>query len=318
MSLWKRFVKIIKPNVKEEPVSSPEETKEELSATGELPLTREGEQPAAGVGLDLDICLQTDLGVVRTNNEDRCVYQRPSDPEVAAAKGILVIVADGMGGASAGEVASEMAIKIIPEAYYRSPKVPALALKEAVEFASGEIHRTAQSNPALRGMGTTCVAMAVLLPEVFVAYVGDSRIYLLRDNTFYQLTEDHTVVFDMVRKGILTRDQARNHEERNVLSLSMGGRPEITASYWENPMIVRDGDRFLLCSDGLHDLVGDSEMQAIVAASPAHTAVPNLIEAARRNGGHDNITAALVNVFVPKVPTEADFKATREFPIPSE
>jgi hypothetical protein len=74
MSLWKGFVKIIKPNVKEEPVSSPEETKEELSATGELPLTREGEQPAAGVGLDLDICLQTDLGVVRTNNEDRCVY----------------------------------------------------------------------------------------------------------------------------------------------------------------------------------------------------------------------------------------------------
>jgi protein phosphatase len=211
-----------------------------------------------------------------------------------------------------------MAIKIIPEAYYRSPKVPALALKEAVEFASGEIHRTAQSNPALRGMGTTCVAMAVLLPEVFVAYVGDSRIYLLRDNTFYQLTEDHTVVFDMVRKGILTRDQARNHEERNVLSLSMGGRPEITASYWENPMIVRDGDRFLLCSDGLHDLVGDSEMQAIVAASPAHTAVPNLIEAARRNGGHDNITAALVHVFAPKVRTEADFKAIREFPIPSE
>src|ERR1035438_1345399 len=241
MSLWKRFVKIIKPNVKEEPVASPEETKEELSATAELPLTREGELAAAGVRLDLDICLQTDLGAVRTNNEDRCVYQRPSDPEVAAAKGIVVIVADGMGGASAGEVASEMAIKVIPEAYYRSPKVPALALKEAVEFASAEIHRTAQSDPALRGMGTTCVAMAILLPEVFVAYVGDSRIYLLRDNSFYQLTEDHTVVFEMVRKGILTRDQARNHEERNVLSLSMGGRAEITASYWENPMIVRDG-----------------------------------------------------------------------------
>jgi len=162
------------------------------------------------------------------------------------------------------------------------------------------------------------LAMAVLVPQVFVAYVGDSRIYLLRDNSFYQLTEDHTVVFEMVRKGILTREQARHHEERNVLSLSMGGHPEITASYWENPMIARDGDRFLLCSDGLHDLVDDSEMQAIVAASPAHMAVPKLIEAARRNGGHDNITAALVNVFVPKVPTEADFEATREFPIPSE
>ena len=318
MSLWKRLVKMIKPDGREEPVPSPAETKEELSATGEFPRPRAGEQPAAEVGLDLDICLQTDLGAVRTNNEDRCVYQRPSDPEVTAAKGILVIVADGMGGASAGEVASEMAIKVIPEAYYRSQKAPALALKEALEFASAEIHRTAQNNPELRGMGTTCVAMAVLLPGVFVAYVGDSRIYLLRDNNFYQLTEDHTVVFEMVRKGLLTRDQARHHEERNVLSLSMGGRAEITASYWENPMIVRDGDRFLLCSDGLHDLVDESELQAIVAASPAHKAVPNLIEAARRNGGHDNITAALVNVFVPKVPTEADFTATREFPIPSE
>src|ERR1035438_4727170 len=96
MSLWKRFAKIINPNGREQPVPVPEETKEESSVTAELPLTREGELPAAGVGLDLDICLQTDLGVVRTNNEDRCVYQRPSDPAVTAAKGILVIVADGM------------------------------------------------------------------------------------------------------------------------------------------------------------------------------------------------------------------------------
>src|ERR1019366_4975662 len=118
MSLWKRFVKIIKPAVKEEPVSSPEETKEELSATAELPLTREGEQPSAGVGLDIDICLQTDLGVVRTNNEDRCVYQRPSDPAVTAAKGIVVIVADGMGGASAGGGGSGKGLKGLSQTHY--------------------------------------------------------------------------------------------------------------------------------------------------------------------------------------------------------
>jgi serine/threonine protein phosphatase PrpC len=317
MSVWQRFVGLIQPNVKQEPMSNLEETKEQLWATGEFPLPRNGEEPTAG-SLDLEICLQTDLGMVRRNNEDRGIYKRPSDPEVAAAKGTLIIVADGMGGASAGEVASEMAVKIIPEAYYSSPKAPALALKEAVESASGEIHRTAQTDPELRGMGTTCVAMAVLLPEVFVAYVGDSRLYLLRDDSFYQLTEDHTVVNEMVRKGIITRDQARHHEERNVLSMSMGGRPEITASYWEKPMLVRAGDRLLVCSDGLHDLVGDLEMQAIITDSPAHRAVQNLIEAAKRNGGHDNITAALVHVYIPKIQSETDFKATRELLISSE
>jgi len=148
--------------------------------------------------------------------------------------------------------------------------------------------------------------------------VGDTRLYLLRDDGFYQLTEDHTVVGEMVRKGIITHEQARNHEERNVLSLSMGGRPEITASYWEKPMVLRGGDRLLVCSDGLHDLVGDFEMQAIIAVTPTHPAVQNLIDAAKRNGGHDNITVALVHVVVPKTEPEAgepvieEVRATRE------
>ena len=123
------------------------------------------------------------------------------------------------------------------------------------------------------------------------------------------------MVNEMVRKGILSRDQARHHEERNVLSLSMGGRPEIQASYLEKPMIVREGDRLLVCSDGLHDLVSDGEMQAIITDAPAPVAVKNLIEAAKRQGGHDNITAALVHVFVPKEQPETDSKATREFTV---
>jgi protein phosphatase len=98
----------------------------------------------------------------------------------------------------------------------------------------------------------------------------------------------------------------------------MGGRPAITASYWEKPMIVRAGDRLLACSDGLYDLVDDSEMQAIITGAPTHLAVPDLIEAAKRNGGHDNITAALVRVIVPVVQSETNSKATREIPISSE
>jgi protein phosphatase len=244
------------------------------------------------------------------------MFKRPAEPELAERMGTLVVVADGMGGASAGEVASEMAVRIIPDLYFKSTKAPALALKEALEAASSEIHCTAQTDPGLHGMGTTCVAIAVIGPEVFVSYVGDSRLYLMREDGFYQLTEDHSVVFEMVRKGLLTRDQARHHEERNVLSLSMGGRPEITASYWEKPMVAREGDRLLLCTDGLHDLVSDEEIQSIVAGAPADEAVKKLISAAKREGGHDNITAALVHLRAKRL-VERTCRATREVSIPS-
>jgi protein phosphatase len=314
MSFWEKVRKFMQANDTEEPSSSPEENLKTLSATGERAEPAAGTE-AATETLELEISLQSDPGMVRTNNEDRGVYKVPSDPEVAARKGTLVIVADGMGGASAGEVASEMAIRLVPELYYNSSQPPALALKEALEQANREIHRAAQADLEKRGMGTTCVAVAVVPPEVFMAYVGDSRLYLLRGDDFYQLTEDHSVVFEMVRQGILTRDQARHHEERNVLSMSMGGRPEITASFWEKPMMARAGDRFLICSDGLHDLVGDAEMQAIIADGPADAAVHSLIAAANSKGGLDNITAALIHVHTPKVQLDTDSKATREVAI---
>jgi PPM family protein phosphatase len=311
MSFWEKFVKFISPRGKEEP-------KPRMPITSELPAPSGESDASASASLELEICLQTDLGSVRANNEDRGIYRRPTDLELAASKGTLVMVADGMGGASAGEIASEMAIRVVPDLYYNSLKPPALALKEALEAASKDIHRAAQADPERIGMGTTCVAVAIITPQVYVAYVGDSRLYMLRDDGFYQLTEDHTVVGDMVRKGIITRDQARRHEERNVLSLSLGGRPEITASHWEKPMILRAGDRLLLCSDGLHDLVSDSEMQAIIAGAPTHVAVQELIDAAKRNGGHDNITAGLVHAFVPVANGDAISKPTREILISSE
>jgi len=317
MSFWDKFAKFFLPPGNGVPQAASEESLGEQAATSvHATLVDNPSGPTAGV-VELDISLQTDLGVVRTNNEDRGLYKCPSDPETAAAKGTLIIVADGMGGASAGEVASEMAVRMIPELYYNSKKAPALAIKEALEGTSAEIYRAAQADPALRGMGTTCVALAILQPEVFMAYVGDSRLYLLRDGDFYQLTEDHSVVFEMVRNGIITSQQARSHEDRNILSLSMGGREEITASYWERPMVARAGDRFLACTDGLHDLVSDSEMQAIIADTEADAAVRALIDAAKRHGGHDNITAALVH-FRTKIESGTASKPTRELLISSE
>lgn len=318
MSIWEKFRTFMQPDHTEKSAQANDENAEIIPATSEQMVSGpEGSGPT-DAPLELEISLQSDPGNVRPNNEDRGVYTRPPDPEVAAKKGTLVIVADGMGGASAGEVASEMAIKLVPEHYFASEHPPALALKEALEYASREIHRAAQLDPELRGMGTTCVAIAVLLPEVYLAYVGDSRLYLLRENNFYQLTEDHSVVFEMVRKGILTRDQARHHEERNVLSMSMGGRPEITASFWDRPMVARPEDRLLICSDGLHDLVSDAEMQAIIANTEVHTAVNGLIATAKKYGGLDNITAALVHVRTQKAAAETDSRATREMSISAQ
>ncbi len=319
MSFWTELLGFLRPAIKEkgqkEGVNASDVAAQQPPGTAKVAVTSDASHESVEV-LQLEIFLQTDPGSVRTNNEDRCFYKRPGDPTLAASKGTLVIVADGMGGAAGGEVASEMAIRTIPDLYYNSTKAPALAVKESLETASSEIYRAAQADPELRGMGTTCVAVAILIPQVFVAYVGDSRLYLLREGGFYQITEDHTIVGDMVRKGILTREQARTHEERNVLSLSLGGRPEIQASYLEEPMTLLPGDRLLLCSDGLHDLISDLEMQSIVAASPVQDAVQGLINAANREGGHDNITAALIHAYIGK-PSERDCRATRELSISS-
>jgi PPM family protein phosphatase len=310
MSLWRKISKLL--HQPEDAPPAPVNPHERLTRPG-IETTEAAPPPA----VELDICLQSDTGLVRTNNEDRGVYQIPADPRLAASKGTLVVVADGMGGASAGEVASEMAVRIIPETYYASASLPPpLALRLALETANREIFQKSQSDPQFAGMGTTCVAMAVIPPDVYVAYVGDSRLYLLRDSEFHQLTEDHTVVFEMVRQGLLTREQARSHEERNVLLMSIGARPQLDVSYWEKPMITVAGDRWLLCSDGLHDVVGEAEMREIVSSAAPQDAIPKLIEAAKRQGGNDNITAALVHVFAPDPQAlEPDTRTTREFKV---
>jgi protein phosphatase len=331
-SFWKNFFNInhSEPDQAVAEDASPPEKPSDTAAAEEKPADPEASavgpapvRPTAEISLpsevSLKICLQTDVGLVRTNNEDRGLYTRPPDSDVAVQKGTLVVVADGMGGASAGEVAADLAVRRIPEAYYASPNDPGLALKQSLETASSEIYRMAQGDPGLKGMGTTCVALAIRQSEAFMAYVGDSRLYLLRDGQFYQLTDDHSVVNEMVRQGLLTREQARNHEERNVLSLSMGGRPEISASGWDEPMTLREGDRFLLCSDGLHDLVSDERMRLIVAEFPPEEATLRLIEAAKQGGGHDNITAAIVHVCnAAAVASAPEPRGTREFTIATQ
>jgi serine/threonine protein phosphatase PrpC len=308
VSIWSRLIGRKKPGTPAERNSSVGET-----AAG----------PASGTGdvapktLEVAASVRTDVGCVRESNEDNATFTRPQDVQTLATKGVLALVADGMGGCSGGEIASAMAINSVPRTYYASELQPHEALKEAFEKVNQEIFAAAASDPELAGMGTTGVALAISGNQAYAAYVGDSRLYLIRAGRIYLMTQDHSVVNDMVCKGLLTPEEARNHEDRNVLFRSLGGRPEVEVSTWDAPLELRGDDRFLLCSDGLHDLVEDSEILATVLSQDNDSSPLNLIQMAKNRGGYDNVTVALIHVHSGNGLPAADAKATREIRIPS-
>ena len=184
----------------------------------------------------------------------------PADDRALTTHGVIALVADGMGGCNGGEVASALACEKIPRIYFASNGPAPAALRASLEAVNGEIYQAAQAQPSLRGMGTTVVAFAITSSHGWLAYVGDSRLYLIRRGQIYRMSEDHSMVFEMVHKGLLTAEEARNHADRNVLSRALGSRPQVEVSCWEEPFPIQPGDRFLLCSDGLHDLVTDEKM----------------------------------------------------------
>ena len=262
------------------------------------PVARETQQlevppPAA---YEIDASVQTDKGCVREINEDSGRMVRPADPALLASKGTLVVVADGMGGHSAGEVASQMAADVVSRVYYETKAEPSQALKRAVEEANRQIHEAAAEDEAKHGMGTTCTALALCGGRAHAAHVGDSRLYMLRAGKLYQLSEDHSAVNEMVKLVIITKEQARTHEDKNVILRALGTTPEVEVSVLE-PFAVREGDRYLLCSDGLHDLVLENEIASTLSESAdIHVAGERLIALAKERGGHDNITVGIIAI----------------------
>src|SRR5205085_6035608 len=249
-----------------------------------------------GEGFEVEASVQTDVGRVREINEDSGRFSRPSDPATVATKGVLLIVADGMGGHSAGEVASQMAVELVPRLYYGSPSPAPAALREAVEEANRQIHAASLADESKHGMGTTCTALAVAGGEAFAAHVGDSRLYMMRGGKVYQMTEDHSAVMEMVKLGLITMDEARTHEDKNVILRALGTAPDVEVSTLE-PFRARAGDKYLLCSDGLYDLVKDEEIEReLEAAEDIHAAGERLIAMAKARGGHDNITVGIVEL----------------------
>ncbi len=245
--------------------------------------------------LRLDVAQLTDVGRRREHNEDNMAYVIPKDPQVMATKGSLFIVADGMGGHAAGEVASEIAVDTVSTVYYQddSDEIP-VALVRAIKRANAAIHQRAAENMLRSGMGTTCVAAVLRGNMAYIANVGDSRAYLIRGKTVKQVSQDHSWVAEQVRAGLLTEDQARTHAQRNVITRSLGTQPDVDIDIFTEPL--QEGDSLVLCTDGLSGLITEDELQEIVNRFVPQESVYHLVERANENGGPDNITAIVIRV----------------------
>ena len=239
----------------------------------------------------------SDPGQVRELNEDD--LGTPETMEISLdlveQKGRLYAVADGMGGHAAGEVASQQAIFTLFREYYASPSAEIVKrMAEAIEAANVEVHAQASSDRAKTGMGTTLVAAVLKGDDLYVANVGDSRAYLVREQSIEQITKDHSWVNEQVQAGIITEQEAREHLYRNIITRSLGTKPNVDIDFFQRK--VHPGDVLVLCCDGLSNEVEDNEITHIVSATDPQEAAQKLIDLANQRGGPDNITAIVVEM----------------------
>ena len=250
---------------------------------------------APGEHLVVRVVLRTDVGLVRSENQDFAAYTTPSEERDSHTGGRLLIVADGMGGHRGGATASRLAAETVKAQYLGSETTDiASALRDALTRANARIFSEAQANPDLRGMGTTTSALAVRNGEGWFAHVGDSRIYRVRQDEIKQLTEDHSLVASMVREGLITPKEAETHPRRNVLQRSMGVAEDVEIDV-QGPFELVEGDTFILCSDGLHGLVKEPELKE-VAKLPIEQAADDYVKLALERGAPDNVTVLVARV----------------------
>lgn len=240
----------------------------------------------------------TDTGRSREQNEDAFLINAPLG---------LFLVADGMGGHAGGEVASRLTVEVVERellaARERSPelfegKAANGALRDlfeaAVKEASREVFERSAAEPRLHGMGTTLTGLLVQGDTAWIAHVGDSRLYRIRDGAIELLTEDHSLVQEQMKAGILTPEEARHSHLRNIITRSVGFEPSVPVDLFEEEL--REGDLFVLCSDGLSNLVEDEEILEFAKSEVASALPESLIALANARGGDDNITAVVVAI----------------------
>ncbi|MFM7203468.1 MAG: Stp1/IreP family PP2C-type Ser/Thr phosphatase [Myxococcota bacterium] len=250
--------------------------------------------------LKVTSCGITDLGRKRQNNEDNYLINDELN---------LYIVADGMGGHAGGEFASQIAVNTVEEVFTNLdsviPQGPASGeltqdamiqekIEYAIRLAGRRIYEKALEDPEYRGMGTTALGIYMSQDRMFISHVGDSRGYRIRKNSIEQLTEDHSLVNEQIKAGILSPEMAKTHRLKNIITRSLGYQEEVEVD--TRIEVLEEGDTFLLCSDGLSNMVEEHEMLELVTRYHFQEAANRLIEAANERGGDDNITVVLARV----------------------
>lgn len=238
-------------------------------------------------------CGKTDIGLRRKNNEDSCVVR----PDLA-----VFAVADGIGGAAGGEIASRILTETVEEIFSRdeprSDEETIRMVQQVFSEGNQRILDHAGRNVHHRGMGSTGVLVAFSNSTYTAGHIGDSRIYLFRDGKLRQITKDHSLVQDQIDKGLVTPEQARTHRMKHVVLRALGAQPSVELDLIRGS--VQPGDVFLLCSDGLTDMVEDAAIEeALVRLRNVCETVDELVEAAKSAGGHDNITVVLCQLLSP-------------------
>lgn len=231
----------------------------------------------------------TNVGMVRQSNQD--AFGESGSPDGSAR---VFVVADGMGGHAGGETASRLAVEAVEEVFASAKGSLDVRLRAAVDAANARVYETQLQDARLAGMGTTGVALGFGSEGAWVANVGDSRAYRLRGGLLEQLTQDHSVVAEMQRRGYITAEEAHVHPRRNEVLRSLGTEPGVDVDV--TPVEVMPEDLFLLCSDGLCGVVEDGEIAGLLARQPIEDAAAALVEAANRHGGPDNVTVQVVRI----------------------
>ncbi|MEA2568245.1 MAG: family protein phosphatase [Acidobacteriota bacterium] len=258
------------------------------------------EQPAETTAvstgrLAVEAALRTDVGLVRSENQDFGTVTTPEEERDSHPGGRLLVVADGMGGHRGGATASKIAGETVKAQYLGSETTDiAAAIHDALLRANARIYSEAQANPDLRGMGTTTSALVIRDGQGWFGHVGDSRIYLVRGDEIRQLTDDHSLVASMVREGLLTSKEAETHPRRNVLQRSMGVSEEVDIDV-RGPLDVQEGDTYILCSDGLHGVVKEPELKEVAKLS-IDRAADEFVKLAMERGAPDNVTVIVARV----------------------
>lgn len=237
--------------------------------------------------MKLQVCAKTDIGLSRKNNEDRYFVDRQRN---------LFIVADGMGGHAAGEIASQIAVETVSQSLQTiAQDNPQKQLRQAIEKANQAVAQAAKHNRAWQGMGTTLTLLLLHQQQALLAHVGDSRAYRLRNKQLMQLSDDHSLTGEQLRQGILSAEEARYSDLGNILLQAIGVSAELDICLKHFPLVA--GDRFLLCSDGLTDMLLDTDIEPTLQSTKTlDNLCDELVAKAITAGGKDNITVIVLQI----------------------